>query len=79
MIGRAENSGSLGEEMQGSRKNRSTLDVLFKKTLTFDIARQEQSNLALQAAMIEYLQIWLCFVPGGLGYPRRLYWLTQRL
>ena len=28
-------------------KNRSTLDVLFKKTLTFDIARQQRSNLAL--------------------------------
>ena len=47
MVGRAEDRGLFGEDMQGSRKHRSTLDVLFKKTLSFDIARQQRSNLAI--------------------------------
>ena len=47
MVGRAEDRGLFGEDMQGSRKHRSTLDVLFKQTLSFDIARQQRSNLAI--------------------------------
>ena len=47
MIARAEQSGSLHREMQGLSKHRSRLDMLFKKTLTFDIAKQQRSNLAL--------------------------------
>ena len=33
--------------MQGSRKHRSTMDVLFKKTLSFDLCRQQRTNMAL--------------------------------
>ena len=47
MVGLAEAHGSLGEEMQGSRKHRSTMDVLFKKTLSFDLCRQQRTNMAL--------------------------------
>ena len=48
MVGRAEEHGSLSEEMQGSRKHRSTMDVLLKKTLSFDLCRQQQrTNMAL--------------------------------
>ena len=47
MVGRVEDRGLFGEDMQGSRKHRSTLDVLFKRTLSLDIARQQRSNLAI--------------------------------
>ena len=33
--------------MQGSHKNRSTMDVLFKKIITYDISRQQRLTLAV--------------------------------
>ena len=58
MMGQAEEHESLGEEMQGSRKHRSTMDVLFKKTLSLIcVDNKEQACLFLtmmvQAVMIE--------------------------
>jgi hypothetical protein len=44
MIGRAENYGQLGDNMQASRKHRSTMEVLFKNTLTCDISRRQQTD-----------------------------------
>ena len=41
MIGRAE------EAMQESRKNRGTMDMMYKKIITFYIARQQCSNVAI--------------------------------
>ena len=37
MVGWAEDHGSLGEDMQGSRKNRGTMEMLLKKTMSFDL------------------------------------------
>ena len=47
MIARAERYGQLGDDMQGSSKHRSTMDVLFKKIITYEISRQESSSLAV--------------------------------
>jgi Reverse transcriptase (RNA-dependent DNA polymerase) len=47
MIRHAEEHGILGDDMQGSRKNRSTHDMLYKKVLTYDLSRQQRSNLAI--------------------------------
>ena len=48
MIGRAENYGQLGDNMQGSRKHRSIMDVLFKKTLSYDAyLKSKRSPLAV--------------------------------
>jgi len=47
MIGRAEEHNALGEAMQGSRKNRGIMDMMWKKIITFDIARQQHSNVAI--------------------------------
>ena len=44
MIRHAEEHNLLGEEMQGSRKNRGTMDALFKRVITFDITRKQRSN-----------------------------------
>ena len=47
MIARAERYGQLGDDMQGSRKHHSTMDVLFKKIIMYDISRQQRSPLAV--------------------------------
>ena len=52
-------------------KNRSTLDVLFKKTLTFDIARQQRSNQVLfdndAASCYDRILVNLAILPGLLS------------
>jgi hypothetical protein len=47
MVGWAEDHGSLGEDMQGSRKNRGTMEMLLKKTMSFELCHQQQTNMAL--------------------------------
>jgi len=47
LVGHAEDHGQLGDDMQGSRKHRGTMDLLSKKLLSYDISRQYRLNMAI--------------------------------
>ena len=86
MIGRVERYGQLGDNMHaGSRKHRSTIEKLFKKVITYDVLRQQRSNLAVfdndAASCYDCILVNLAMVCARrLGAPpqRRYDWHIQR-
>jgi len=47
LVWQGEDDGITGDNMQGSRKQRSTMDLLSKKVVSHDISWQYRSNMAI--------------------------------